>query len=300
MRKVYSRLSAEERVRIDELRNREGLGVRQIALRIGRDKWIGNGVLDNSLEDESLLCEFVGAPVSGGGAESLVVGPPHIVVEVGAWLFQAGVAVPVYELLLQEPVGGFDHGVVARVALPRRRSSDAEHVERPVDSRVAEPAAPVRVEHLHPGQGEAERGERAQYQARVPGPPGGMAGDAPVRRVDEQAHVRPLAADAHVRQATGQVDARLAAVEPAAEDVREPGLVGPRPVRFGPSARVRARMPRSRMMSTTRLPDAVTPLRSRAALIFPAPQRSWLPRRTACTSPAMGSIRSASVCPAIQ
>ena len=38
MRKVYSRLSAEERVRIDELRNREGLGVRQIALRIGRDK----------------------------------------------------------------------------------------------------------------------------------------------------------------------------------------------------------------------------------------------------------------------
>ncbi|PLS30301.1 Transposase, partial [Bifidobacterium margollesii] len=38
MTKVYSHLSAEERVRIDELRNREGLGVRQIALRIGRDK----------------------------------------------------------------------------------------------------------------------------------------------------------------------------------------------------------------------------------------------------------------------
>lgn len=55
-------------------------------------------------------------------------------------------------------------------------------------------------------------------------------------------------AHAHVRQVTGQVDARLAAIELAAEDVREPGLVGPRPVRFGPSARVRARMPRSRMM----------------------------------------------------
>ena len=41
-------------------------------------------MLDNSLEDESLLCEFVGAPVSEGGVESLVVGPPHIVVEVGA------------------------------------------------------------------------------------------------------------------------------------------------------------------------------------------------------------------------
>lgn len=38
VRKVYSHLSAEERVRIDELRNRDGLGVRQIALRIGRDK----------------------------------------------------------------------------------------------------------------------------------------------------------------------------------------------------------------------------------------------------------------------
>ena len=37
--KAYSRLSAEERARIDELRNREGLGVRQIALRIGRDKF---------------------------------------------------------------------------------------------------------------------------------------------------------------------------------------------------------------------------------------------------------------------
>ena len=38
MPKVYSHLSAEERVRIDELRNREGLGVCQIALRIGRGK----------------------------------------------------------------------------------------------------------------------------------------------------------------------------------------------------------------------------------------------------------------------
>ena len=38
MTKVYSHLSAEERVRTDELRNREGLGVCQIALRIGRGK----------------------------------------------------------------------------------------------------------------------------------------------------------------------------------------------------------------------------------------------------------------------
>ena len=46
--------------------------------------WIGNGVLDNSLEDESLLCEFLRTPVSEGGVESLAVGPPHIVVEAGA------------------------------------------------------------------------------------------------------------------------------------------------------------------------------------------------------------------------
>ncbi|WP_240327059.1 helix-turn-helix domain-containing protein, partial [Bifidobacterium longum] len=38
--KAYSHLSAQERVRIDELRNRDGLGVRQIALRMGRDKSI--------------------------------------------------------------------------------------------------------------------------------------------------------------------------------------------------------------------------------------------------------------------
>ena len=36
--KAYSHLSAQERIRIDELRNREGLGVCQIALRMGRGK----------------------------------------------------------------------------------------------------------------------------------------------------------------------------------------------------------------------------------------------------------------------
>ena len=81
-------------------------------------RWIGSGVLDGFLEDESLFGELLRTPVSEGGAESLVVGPPHVVVEAGAWLFQAGVVVPAYELLLQEPVGGFDHGVAVRVALP--------------------------------------------------------------------------------------------------------------------------------------------------------------------------------------
>ena len=47
-------------------------------------EWIGNGVLDRFLEDESLFGEFLRTPVSEGGVEPLVVGPPHVVVEVGA------------------------------------------------------------------------------------------------------------------------------------------------------------------------------------------------------------------------
>ena len=48
------------------------------------EPWTGNGVLDRFLEDESLFGEFLRTPVSEGGVESLVVEPPHIVVEVGA------------------------------------------------------------------------------------------------------------------------------------------------------------------------------------------------------------------------
>ena len=51
---------------------------------VDRVRWIGNGVLDRFLEDESLFGEFLRTPVSEGGVESLVVEPPHIVVEVGA------------------------------------------------------------------------------------------------------------------------------------------------------------------------------------------------------------------------
>ena len=47
-------------------------------------RWIGNGVLDRFLEDESLFGEFLRTPVSEGGVEPLVVEPPHVVVEVGA------------------------------------------------------------------------------------------------------------------------------------------------------------------------------------------------------------------------
>lgn len=66
--------------------------------------WIGNGVLDSFLEDESLFGEFLRTPVSEGGVEPLVVGPPHAVVGVMPRLLDRGVVVPVHELLLQQPV----------------------------------------------------------------------------------------------------------------------------------------------------------------------------------------------------
>ena len=59
-------------------------------------------------------------------------------------------------------------------------------------------------------------------------------------------------------------------------------------------------MPCSRMMPPMRLLDAVTPILSKAALIFLAPQHSRLSRRTARTSPAIGSARSVSGCSIIQ
>ena len=152
-------------------------------------------MLDSFLEDESLFGEFLRAPVSGGGVEPLVAGPPHVVVEVMPRLLDRGVVVPVHELLLQQPVRRLDHGVVVGSALARQRSFDVEHVERLVDPRVVELAAPVGVEHLDVRQREVEGGERGQHQARIPGPPGGMAGDAPVHQVDQQAHVRPAVCD---------------------------------------------------------------------------------------------------------
>ena len=97
------------------------------------------------------------------------------------------------------------------------------------------------MEHLHVGQGEVERGERGHDQIGPAAHTGGMAGDAPVRQIDQQAHVRPAAPDPHVRQVAGQVRARGVAVELAVQQVRELRLVGPRPVGLERLARVRAR-----------------------------------------------------------
>ena len=50
-------------------------------------------MLDGFLEDESLFGESLRAPVSEGGVEPLVVGPPHVVVEVMLQLLDRGVVV---------------------------------------------------------------------------------------------------------------------------------------------------------------------------------------------------------------
>ena len=177
--------------------------------------WIGNGVLDGSLENESLFGEFLRAPVSEGGVEPLVVGPPHAAVGVMPRLPDRGVAVPVHELLPQQPIRRLDHGVAVGATPARQRSFDVEHVERLVDPRVVELAAPVGVEHLDVRQREVEGGERGQHQACVPGPPGGMAGDSPVRQAGQQAHVRPVSADADIGKIARRTRVRDVAVGPA-------------------------------------------------------------------------------------
>ena len=60
----------------------------------------------------SLFGEFLRAPVSEGGVEPLVVGPPHAVVGAMPQLLDRGVAVPAHEPLLQQPVRRLGHGVL--------------------------------------------------------------------------------------------------------------------------------------------------------------------------------------------
>ena len=147
--------------------------------------------------------------------EPLVVGPPHAAAGAAPRRPDRGVAVPVHELLLQQPVRRLDHGVAVGAAPARRRSFDVEHVEQLVDPRVVELAAPAGAEHLDAHQREVERAERGQHQARVPGPPGGMAGDAPVRQAGQQAHVRPASADADIGKVARRMRVRGVAVGPA-------------------------------------------------------------------------------------
>lgn len=132
------------------------------------------------LEGFSLLCELHGAQVPEGRVEPLVVVPPHVPVDVRAQLLHVRVDVPVDELLPDEPVGGFDHRAVVRVARPGKGTRDAEHVEHAFDAFPGEPAAAIRVEHLDLIQREAQRGERGQHEIGVVPDADRMAGDLPV------------------------------------------------------------------------------------------------------------------------
>lgn len=100
------------------------------------------------------------------------------------------VDVPVDEFLPDEPVGGFDHRVVVRVARPGKGTRDAEHVEHAFDAFPGEPAAAIRVEHLDLIQREAQRGERGRHEIGVVPDADRMAGDLPAGQVAGQADVR--------------------------------------------------------------------------------------------------------------
>ena len=78
-----SRIDLDQAVGVKDLCDRRGVPAAILLCRTEAN-WTGNGVLDRFLEDESLFGEFLRTPVSEGGVESLVVEPPHIVVEVGA------------------------------------------------------------------------------------------------------------------------------------------------------------------------------------------------------------------------
>ena len=160
------------------------------------------------LEGFSLLCELHGAQVPEGRVEPLVVVPPHVPVDVRAQLLHVRVDVPVDELLPDEPVGGFDHRAVVRVARPGKGTRDAEHVEHAFDAFPGEPAAAIRVEHLDLIQREAQRGERGQHEIGVVPDADRMAGDLPAGQVAGQADVRPRTADPHVGRVGGQMGAR--------------------------------------------------------------------------------------------
>lgn len=137
------------------------------------------------------------------------------------------VDVPVDEFLPDEPVGGFDHRVVVRVARPGKGTRDAEHVEHAFDAFPGEPAAAIRVEHLDLIQREAQRGERGQHEIGVVPDADRMAGDLPAGQVAGQADVRPRTADPHVGRVGGQMGARRIAIELAGEDVGSRVVVRP-------------------------------------------------------------------------
>ena len=238
--------------------------------------------------------ELHGTHVSEGRVEPLVVVPPHVPVDVRAQLFHARVRVGVYELLLDQPVGGFDHRVVVGRARPGKRTRDAEHVEHSFDAFSGELAAPVGVEHLDVAQREAQRGECGQHKFGVVSDADRMPGDLAVGEVAGQADVRPRIADHHIGRVGGQVGARLVPVELARRQVGRRAVVRFCRMRPVPGPRIRACHAlglHDPADAAARHDDAP---RRGSALIFLAPYALPLSRHTRSTSPSWGSTRSTS------
>lgn len=148
----------------------------------------------------------------------LLVAPPNAWAELEAELAEVGERLPVDELLLQDPVGGLDDGVVAWVALAGEGPPDTERLQQVVDVGVRELAAAIRVEHVDVHRRKPQRGEGGLHQPRVLPAACRAPHDLAVAQY-EQANVVPFAAYAHVGEIAHDVVMGRAAVELAAEDV---------------------------------------------------------------------------------
>lgn len=148
----------------------------------------------------------------------LLVAPPNAWAELEAELAEVGERLPVDELLLQDPVGGLDDGVVAWVALAGEGPPDTERLQQVVDVGVRELAAAIRVEHVDVHRRKPQRGGGGLHQPRVLPAACRAPHDLAVVQY-EQANVVPFAAYAHVGEIAHDVVMGRAAVELAAEDV---------------------------------------------------------------------------------
>ena len=149
----------------------------------------------------------------------LLVAPPNAWAELEAELAEVGERLPVDKLLLQDPVGGLDDGVVVRVALAGEGPPDTERLQQVVDVGVRELAATIRVEHVDVHRREPQRGEGGLHQPRVLPAACRAPHDLAVVQIREQANAIPFAAYAHVGEIAHDVSMGRAAVELAAEDV---------------------------------------------------------------------------------
>ena len=158
--KAYSHLSAQERIRIDELRNRDGLGVCQIALRIGRGKSAvsrepGRGLWFASDENGSYR-PYRPKRLKAGACARIPQAPAHVlppVARMGHGRAQEGVD------------AGKDRGTAEGRMAGRPAHEDKPRVPPPVDPReiaegVGPQAVPAQENQLRRPDGRGPAGHR--------------------------------------------------------------------------------------------------------------------------------------------